>query len=152
MLSVSNFYHGKADDLVTHAKTFLENFHNFIFAFFFIFHMHHSIVETGVELLSKALYLADTQFFHGTVKLGHYHFHATAVSLIHSGLFQSSHQVVIYRQELFQGLCLYIGIKPILFPLAALAEVIILRADPEILVVEGCQLIGCRREHQRNKQ
>ena len=137
LLSVSNFNHGEADHLIAHDETLLEHFHDLVLALFRILHVHDRVVESGVKLLAQALNLGDAQLLHGGVELGHNHLHTTAVGLVLGGLVQGPNQIVIHRQELFQGLGLDVGIETVLFLLAALAEIVILGAETQVLVVQG---------------
>ena len=98
--------------------------------------MHNSVVEGGVELLAETLYLGHAKLFHRDVELIHYHFNTAAVSLVLRGLCQRTDKIIINRQELLKRFGLDISVQAVLFLLAALAEVIILGTDTQVLVIK----------------
>ena len=102
--------------------------------------MHNGVVESGVELLAETLYLGHTELFHRDVELIHYHLNAAPISLVLSGLCQCADKIIINRQEFLERFGLDIAVQTVLFLLAALAEVIILGADAQVLVVERVHL------------
>ena len=106
--------------------------------------MHHGIVETGVKLLPEALDPVYTELLKGSVKLVHYHLNALAVGLVLRGLCQRTNQIIINGEELRDGIGLDLAVQSVLLLLTALAEVIILGHQAEILVVCGFKLVGQR--------
>ena len=98
--------------------------------------MHHRIVQRRVKLLSQALDLRHAQLFHRTVELVHDHLDALAVGLVLGSLLQGPFEVVVNRQELRQRIRLDIVVQGFPFLLAAPAEVVVFRADPQVPVVQ----------------
>ena len=136
MLLVGHFDHGEADHLVSKLEAFLENLDNLVLAFVFIIDVHHRIMHRRIELLTQALDFRDPQLLQCGAELRHDHLDAFLVGLVFRVLFQGALQIVIDRQELGHGVGLDVAVERILFLLAAFAEVVILRTDPQELVVE----------------
>ena len=92
--------------------------------------MHHRVVELRVELLPERFGLRHAQLFKRLAELVHDHLHALAVGLVLRALVERADQIVIHRQKLRHGVGLDVGIEAVLFLLAALAVVVILREQP----------------------
>ena len=89
-----------------------------------------------IEFFTKALNLRDAQFLQRGAELRHDHLDAFLVGFILGVLFQGALQIIVDRQELCHGVGLDVAVERILFLLTALAEVVVLRADAQELVVE----------------
>ena len=95
--------------------------------------MHDCVMHVGIKLMSERLDLRYTELFDSLVKLNHRHFHALAVRFVCRRRGERSFQIVIDGKELEQRVRLYIGVQALALFLAALAEVIVLGAEPEVL-------------------
>ena len=95
--------------------------------------MHDCVMHVGIKLLSERLDLRYTELFDSLVKLNHRHLHALAVRFVGGRRRKRSFKIVVHRQEFEQRVRLYVGVQPLALLLAALAEIIILGAEPEVL-------------------
>ena len=90
-------------------------------------------MDVRVKGLTHGFYLRDAQLLERRVELCHYHLNALAVGLVGGGLSQRPLKIVVYRKELQQSVGLYIGVQRLALLLAALAVVIVLGAQAQIL-------------------
>ena len=109
--SVSDFYHGEADDLIADPEALLEHLDDLALALFLILDVHDGVVEVGVEFLAEALYLGDAELFHRGLELGHYHLDAAAVGLVRALQGQRTLKIVVHRKELREDVCLDVAVE-----------------------------------------
>ena len=140
-MSVCHFDHGEADHFFAHQEALLKDLNNLVFALFLIVHMHHGVVERGVELLPQTFYPGGTQLFQGRVELVHDHLNPLAVGFVLCGLGERPDQIVIDRKELCHRVGPDVGVKAVPLLLAALAVVVVLGQQPEIPVVGALQFL-----------
>ena len=132
---VCDFYHREANDLFADAEALLENLQNDIFARAFIFRMHHGVVQRGVECLAGFTERRHAELFEDAGELRHRHLHALFERLIGGLLGEGPFQIVVDRQKFFYRLGFDLGVEIVFFLLAAFAEVVIFRGQPQIIVM-----------------
>ena len=98
-----------------------------------VLNVHDRVVNIRIKLLAERRDLGYAELFERLVKLHHRHFHDLAVRFVCRRRGERSFQIVVDRKELEQRVRLYIGIQTLALFLAALAEVIVLGAEPEVL-------------------
>ena len=134
---VCNFYGCKTKNLVAQHKALFKDFCHNIFPKVFIVHMHHGIVDIGVELGAFCPDLGNAQTFQSSVELFHDHFKALAVRGILFVLADAAFQIIMHAQESGDGIDAGIGIDAFFFLCGALAVVFILCRQAQLLVIEG---------------
>ena len=95
--------------------------------------MHDCVMHIGVKRLTESFDLSYAELFESLVKLHHRHLHALAVRFVGCRRCQRSFKIVVHRQELEQRVRLYVGVQTLALLLAALAEIIVLGTEPEVL-------------------
>ena len=111
----------------------MEHLDDFVFSVGLVLNVHDRVVNIRIKLLAERRDLGYAELFERLVKLHHRHFHALAVRFVCRRRGERSFQIVVDRKELEQRVRLYIGIQTLALFLAALAEVIVLGAEPEVL-------------------
>ena len=105
--------------------------------------MHDGVVPLGIEFLALGVLHRDAHLLQNGAQLVEDHLHALLVDIVliprlgHRPL-----QVVIDLQELGDGVDLGVLVEVLLLPGGALAVVVVLRRQTQVLVVEGRQLSG----------
>ena len=99
--------------------------------------MHHGVVQVGVKGIphrSEDFHAQTVQNLH---KLGHGHLHALFIGGILGGLVQRPLQVVVNGKNLRHRVGLAVSVGRVLFLDGALAEIVVLRGDPQVGVPLG---------------
>ena len=101
--------------------------------------MHDGVVEVGIEGLAQGGNLRDAQLSQDLPELSHGHLYALFEGLVGGLLLQGPFQIVVDGKEGGEGVGLGVGVDALLFLLAALAEVVVLGGQPEVLLLLGRQ-------------
>ena len=116
-------------------KAGLENLCNDVFPEALVLDMHHGIVALRIEGLARFAEGLDAQRVEDLDKLCQGHLHALFIGLVCGLVMQGPLEVIIDGKELLHRIGNGILIDAVLFALRALAEVVILRSQPQKLIV-----------------
>ena len=116
-------------------KAGLENLCDDVFPEALVLDVHHGIVALRIEGLARFAEGLDAQRVEDLDKLCQGHLHALFIGLICGLVMQGPLEVIIDGKELLHRIGNGILIDAVLFALRALAEVVILRSQPQKLIV-----------------
>ena len=140
-MSVCHFYHGVADHLISNAETGLKYLGYNILAQVFVLNMHHCVMQQRIKGLPQGGNLLNAQLFQNCLELLHGHQNTLGIGLVNGLLTEGPGKIVVYRKKRRCGLR-FSGIPGMFpLPLTALAVVVILRQQPNVLLLlsqESC--------------
>ena len=134
-LLVGHFYNGKSQHLIAQREALLEHLDHGVFPVVFVFHMHHGIVLFRVKGLSGGVHRFNAQLFEALFELVEHHFKALAVGrLFVAVLGKAALEVIVNAQQRLDRVDLRVGVKAFLFLRGALAVVVVLGGQAEVLL------------------